>query len=86
MKNLAFKFFVSVRTIQCDIAFLSIFYPLMTVQGKHGGVIVVEGYRMGQKYLSQEEHQFLKGLQNNLPDKYQINTRPSCKSSFENFL
>lgn len=56
MKNLAFEFGVSERTIQRDIETLSQSEPIYTQSGKYnGGVYVVEGYSMERMYMTSAE-------------------------------
>lgn len=55
MKNLAMELGVSIRTICYDIDILSLSYPLLTVQGRYGGVYLANGYRLFRKYLSSEQ-------------------------------
>ncbi|MCD7729835.1 MAG: HTH domain-containing protein [Clostridia bacterium] len=64
--NLAFEFGVSKRTIEYDIECLSVDYPIYTVPGKGGGIRIMDGYRNGKKYLSEEQAQFLSGLMSTL--------------------
>lgn len=49
--NLMSEFQVSRSTIIRDLQILSISCPIYTVQGKGGGVHIVEGYNPGLKYL-----------------------------------
>ncbi len=60
--NLAFEFDVSERTIQRDIENLSCSYPIYTTQGNGGGVYMVDGYRMGKKYLTEKQEALLEKL------------------------
>ena len=60
--NLAFEFEVSIRTIKYDIEALSLSYPIYTTQGNGGGVHVVDGFRMGRKYMSDEQTALLEKL------------------------
>ena len=60
--NLAFEFEVSIRTIKYDIEALSLSYPIYTTQGNGGGVHVVDGFRMGRKYMSEEQVTLLEKL------------------------
>ena len=54
-KNLADRFGVSKRTIERDILVLSCSYPIETQQGGGGGIFIAEGYRLGMKYLNDEQ-------------------------------
>ncbi len=66
MKELASKFGVSIRTIYYDIEILSLAYPLVTMQGKHGGVYVMEGFHLRKRYLSPVQQAFLEQLAHTL--------------------
>ena len=70
MKNLAFEFCVSIRTIQNDIDTLSLSYPLETVRGRYGGgVRVMDGFYMNRKYLKPEQRDLLVRLSVDLSGK-----------------
>lgn len=60
--NLAFEFGVDRRTIRRDIELLSISHPIYTTKGTGGGVHVVEGYRLGKKYLTEKQEELLERL------------------------
>lgn len=62
IENLAFEFDVSTRTIRRDIDTLSISEPIYTQTGRYGGVYVMDGYYIGQLYMSDEEINVLKKL------------------------
>ena len=63
MKNLAFEFGVSVRTIRNDIDLLSLSYPIETVRGRYGGgVLVMDGFYMHNKYLNTNQKELLERL------------------------
>jgi len=66
MGQLATEFQVSHRTIENDIQMLSRLFPLYTTTGIHGGVHVVEGYRLGMKYLSDPQCNLLETLSKSL--------------------
>ena len=66
MKNLALEFGVSIRTICYDIEMLSLTYPLFTLQGRCGGVYLVEGYRLRKRYLSFAQQTLLERLASTL--------------------
>ena len=68
-ENLAFEFGVDVRTISRDIVFLSLAYPIYTVQGNGGGVYVDEDYRLDGKYLTEEQAGLLRRLSAGLDEK-----------------
>ena len=44
VENLANEFGVSKRTIKYDIEYLSLSYPVYTVQGNGGGIYITDGY------------------------------------------
>jgi len=70
MKNLAFEFGVSQRTIRNDIDILSLTYPLETIRGRYGGgVKVLEGFHLNRKYLKTEQEDLLERLSAQLPMK-----------------
>ena len=66
MKNLASEFGVSVRTICYDIEMLSLTYPLFTLQGRCGGVYLMEEYRLRRKYLMPQQQELLERLASTL--------------------
>lgn len=63
MKNLATEFGVSIGTIRNDIDYLSLSYPLETIRGRYGGgVMVMNGFYMNNKYLKPEQQELLERL------------------------
>lgn len=62
VKNLANEFGVSIRTIKYDIEALILAYPVYTTQGNGGGVYVVEGYRLGRKYMTDKQTELLEKI------------------------
>ena len=62
MDNLAFELGVSRNTIQRDIEVLSLSFPIYTSQGVGGGVCVVDGFRLGMKYLTDTQCELLERL------------------------
>ena len=66
MKNLASEFGVSIRTICYDIEMLSLTYPLFTLQGRCGGVYLMEEYRLRRKYLMPQQQELLERLASTL--------------------
>ena len=66
--NLAFEFGVSRRTMRNDIEILSLSFPLYTIPGPRGGVFVEEGFRLGKRYLSNEQTELLMKLLPTLSD------------------
>ena len=60
IKNLAYEFGVSERTIRRDIEVLSYSEPLYTQPGKYGGgVYVTENYQMDRLYFRETERNVL---------------------------
>lgn len=65
-KELSNRFGVSMRTIERDIIVLSCSYPIDTQQGGAGGIFIAEGYRLGMKYLTEEQSSVLEEISKNL--------------------
>ncbi len=61
-ENLAFEFGVSKRTIEYDVQILSANYPIYSVQGKGGGIYVMEGFQLHKKYLTDKQSKYLEEL------------------------
>lgn len=61
-ENLAFEFGVSKRTIEYDVEILSASYPIYSVQGKGGGIYVIEGFQLHKKYLTDKQSKYLEEL------------------------
>ncbi len=55
IENLATEFCVSKRTVQRDIQHLMCKAPIITVQGKHGGVHMMTNYYPDRMYMKEEE-------------------------------
>lgn len=63
IRNLAFEFGVSDRTIRRDIEVLSLTEPIYTQSGRYGGgVYVMEGYSVDRMYVTESEGEVLKKL------------------------
>ena len=62
LDNLAFELQVSKATIKRDIVILSLSYPIYTTLGSGGGIQVVEGFRLGMKYLTDSQCELLERL------------------------
>lgn len=62
MRNLAFEFGVSRRTISSDILRLSCRYPLYTKTGYGGGVFVEEWYELDMKYFTEKQTELVKRI------------------------
>ena len=61
-ENLASEFGVTSRTIDNDIVYLSDKYPVYTTMGPYGGVHIMDGYRLGRKYLSDKQSEVLESI------------------------
>ena len=57
--NLAFEFGVSKRTIDHDLLLLSRKYPIYAIQGKGGGIHVMDNFRLDGRYLTEEQTEVL---------------------------
>ena len=62
VKNLAFEFDVSERTIKSDIEMLTIDYPLETIRGNGGCVKIADDYRSYNYQLPQKHEKALINL------------------------
>ena len=63
VENLAFEFGVCEWTIRQDVMELSLSYPIYTKTGKYGGgVYVVDGYKLGMKYMTTEQTELLEKI------------------------
>ncbi|MBQ3219781.1 MAG: DeoR family transcriptional regulator [Clostridia bacterium] len=67
--NLAAEFNVSRRTVRYDIEVLSYSYPIYTSKGTGGGIHIVDGFKLGMKYLTKEQADFLESILHNYSDK-----------------
>lgn len=67
--NLAFELEVSRRTIERDVLYLSLRYPIYTLQGVGGGVRVMDDYKRGGRYLSDEQLKLLNKVKTGLNGK-----------------
>ena len=70
--NLAFEFSVHRNTIKKDIEVLSFYFPLFTTKGTGGGVHLVDGFRLGMKYLTDKHYTVLKGISERLSGEEKI--------------
>lgn len=61
-ENLAFEFGVSKRTIEYDIMYLSLEYPVYTTQGNGGGIHVVDGFRLDRPRMNDKQMALLHKL------------------------
>ena len=56
IRNMAFEFGVSERTIRRDIEILSLTAPIYTVQGRYnGGVYIMPGFHLDKVYFSETQ-------------------------------
>ena len=63
MKNLAYEFDVTVRTIRNDIAELRLSYPVETVRGRYGGCVKVpDWFKLEHRTLTPAQAALLKKL------------------------
>ena len=53
--NLAFEFGVCKRTIEYDVSELSLTYPIYTVQGRGGGIYIIDGFYLNKPRLNVKE-------------------------------
>ena len=87
-ENLAVEFGVTVRTIYNDIEILAYSYPIYTVQGIGGGIHIMDGFRLGMKYLTETQCELLERLleQQEGKDNETLHSiiktfkKPECKS------
>ena len=61
-ENLSVELGVTVRTIYRDIEILALSYPVYTIQGIGGGVYIMDGFRLGMKYLTDTQCALLERL------------------------
>ena len=54
-ENLAFEFGVSKRTIEYDIMYLSLEYPVYTTQGNGGGIHIMDGYHLNRPCMNDKQ-------------------------------
>ena len=62
LDNLAYELKVSKRTIRYDIEILSYTYPIYTTTGPYGGIYIEDTFRLGMKYLTENQCERLKCL------------------------
>ena len=61
-ENLANEFGVSKRTIEYDILYLSLKYPIYTKQGNGGGIYITAGFRPNKPSMNERQIGLLKRL------------------------
>lgn len=81
-ENLATEFGVSKRTIEYDIQTLMLNYPIYTTQGGGGGIHVVDGYRLGRKYINSKQAELLERLAESLTGE-DLETMQSILKTFK---
>ena len=64
--NLAFELEVSRQTIERDVLHLSLRFPIYTMQGKGGDILISDDFRWSAKYLSPEQLALLNKLSEKL--------------------
>ena len=69
MDNLALEFSVHRNTIRKDVEVLSFYFPLYTTKGTGGGVYIVDGFRLGMKYLTDKQSEVLERLSKAVGEK-----------------
>ena len=57
---------LSILTGNAVIEMLSLTYPLFTLQGRYGGVYLMEEYRLRRKYLMPQQQELLERLASTL--------------------
>ena len=66
MLELQKEFHISRSTVRRDIENLSLSHPIMTAKGGGGGVFVMEGYKLGMIYFTDEQTALLEKLSKSL--------------------
>ena len=66
MERLATEFGVSRMTIFRDLQVLSCSHPITAQKGGAGGVRIADGYRLGMKYLNEQQTALLETLSETL--------------------
>ena len=84
MGNLAFELSVSRNTIINDIVVLSMTYPIYTQQGRGGGIFVVEGFKLGMKYLTEKQLDLLMRLYELLTEEDDALTMKTIITTYKN--
>ena len=62
LDNLVYELNVSKRTIRYDIEVLSYTYPIYTTTGPYGGIYIEDSFRLGMKYLTENQCEVLERL------------------------
>lgn len=61
-------------------------YPIYTIQGKGGGIRVVEGFNIGTTYLTDVQLRFLKRVKQSLSDDEDVKILDSIIFTYKNPL
>ncbi len=69
--SLASDLGVSVRTVRNDIQVLACTYPIYTVTGQQGGVFIERWFKFGMVYMTTEQIELLKRLNEGLSERDQ---------------
>ena len=69
VEHLACRYGVSERTIRRDLLTLSLNHPIEMRQGKGGGVYIMDGYRLGVKYLNENQEKLIRDCAENADEK-----------------
>lgn len=69
MLELQNEFHISRSTARRDIEELSLSHPIITAKGGGGGVSVMEGYKLGMKYFTDEQATLLEKLSESLTNE-----------------
>ena len=87
IKNLAYEFGVSERTVRRDIEALSYSEPLYTQPGKYGGgVYVTDNYQMDRMYFRERERNVLYRLLDCIENKKQCDLTEEETVIFRNLI
>ena len=57
---------VSRSTLKRDIRDLSLSFPIRSEDGRYGGIFILEGFKLGMKYLTDEQCKLLEKLSETL--------------------
>ena len=70
--SLAAELGVCRRTILRDVSKLSQSFPLYTAPGPHGGIHILDGYRLSRRELTHEQKELLEKVKPTLPENERI--------------
>ncbi len=77
------RFGISRATAIRDIQLLSCSYPIDTQQGGGGGIYIADGFRLGMKYLTDDQSDLLEKLSDTLSGE-ELATMQSILKTFSN--